>query len=441
MNYSDSERLEAILKSAGALPAKKMENADLLVINSCSVRQSAINRIYGQLINFRSASSADSPERREKKTILTGCVLDIDRKKLKDKFDLIIDVKELTNPKSDKLKKLLNTLNPNAGEQEFRAFDYTDYFKINPQYRSNFSAYIPIMTGCNNFCAYCAVPYTRGREISRPAQEIIKEIERLTVRGYKEITLLGQNVNSYISQIPGSKSVNFPELLRMINDIPGNFWIRFLTSHPKDMSDELIKTMAKCEKVCEYVHLPVQSGDDKILQKMNRRYTVAHYKKLIEKIRTEFEKQGHNIAISTDVIVGFPGETKTQFNNTAKIMRKLKYDMAYLAEYSPRAGTVAYGFKNNVPIIEKKRRKEFLNDILRKTALESNKKYKEKVMEVLIEKVDKNFAYGKTRTFKNIRIPLSETNKNLKAKEGAFYNVVIKKIGPWGMEGEIIKKC
>ncbi len=556
MNYSDSERIAAILKLAKIMPAKDITEADLLIINSCSVRQSAINRIYGQLINFKK----NNKQNNKKKTILTGCLLESDKKKLKDKFDLIIDIKELINPKNNELKKLLKLINPEASEQEFKAFDYTDYFKINPQYRSNFSAYIPIMTGCNNFCSYCAVPYTRGREISRPAEEIIKEVKKLIKKGYKEITLLGQNVNSYRSEIQNTKlkilkhtssflrkqesstainssehaiannkpnptnwipasagmtkkietmkQINFPKLLKQINNIPGDFWIRFLTSHPKDMSDELIKTMTQCDKVCEYIHLPIQSGDDKILKKMNRRYTAAHYLKLIKKIKLTYSRHSEPptggeeslanargrayardsssahwrtqndsvwqppIAISTDIIVGFPGETKSQFSNTAKIMRNIKYDMAYLAQYSPRPGTAADKLKNNVPIIEKKRRKEFLNDILRQTALVNNKKYEKKIVEVLIEKNENGIATGKTRTFKNVRITTAPTSschpesasrrmkdpvatgKNILIprdssvarlpqndilKPGKFALVKITQANAWGLEGEIAK--
>ncbi|MBU4141644.1 radical SAM protein, partial [Patescibacteria group bacterium] len=352
-----------------------------------------------------------------------------------------------------------------------------------------------------------------GREISRPAEEIIKEVKKLIEKGYKEITLLGQNVNSYASQMTNdkfqmsnqcqkspatagsrlggtnskqisacvetmtdkknSKRINFPQLLKIINNIPGNFWIRFLTSHPKDMSDELIETMAKCEKVCEYVHLPIQAGDNKILQKMNRRYTVARYLKLIKKIKRSRNLEALPpsalggkasklpVAISTDIIVGFPGETKAQFANTAKIMRSVRYDMAYLAQYSPRAGTAAAKLKDNVSITEKKRRKEFLNEILRKTALSNNKKYIGKIVEVLIEKVENGIATGKTRTFKNVKISLTSSNchpelvsgskkldkksktqilnqvQNNTLKPGSFALIKITQANAWGLEGEI----
>ncbi len=564
MNHSDSERIATVLELAGLSPASDINGADLLIINSCSVRQSAINRIHGLLNNLRKKrklrschpetnppaggvvegsrplnNNADIPRDscataetlggtrsglcpqndrfKQLKTILTGCVLDADKKKLADKFNLIIDIKELTQ----KPKILIDFLR--LQNQEFKAFDYTDYFKINPQYRSKFSAYVPIMTGCNNFCAYCAVPYTRGREISRPAEEIIAEIKALIKKGYKEITLLGQNVNSYASQmtnvkcqmsnqyqisnvkkitkkdeilntryqIQGNtdslinskiKKINFPQLLKQINAIPGDFWIRFLTSHPKDMSNELIKTMTECDKVCEYVHLPIQSGDDEILSKMNRHYTQERYLILINKIRKVYRKDSPSLkncplpAISTDVIVGFPGETKKQFANTAKVMRKVKFDLAYLSEYSPRAGTAAAKLEDTVSIAEKKHRKEYLNEVLRKTALANNKKYIGKTIDVLIEKINNDFIFGKTRTFKNVKIAISadtskpqssviarsqQTTKQSRVKRdkvrdcrafrlpdeklamtnikiGQFAKIKITQAGAWGLEGQIV---
>ncbi len=602
MNKSDSERIAAVLELAGLSPATDINRADLLIINSCSVRQSAINRIFGLLNNLKkkrklrfchperspamrgrslpagrqgsrplsnnrtdnnhgisaSGGSAEGmtsvaplPQNDNLKTILTGCILEADKKKLADKFDLIIDIKELTQ----KPKKLIEFLR--LENQEFKAFDYTDYFKINPQYRSKFSAYVPIMTGCNNFCAYCAVPYTRGREISRPAEEIIAEIKKLIEKGYKEITLLGQNVNSYKSEIQnppqspfnkgGEKEIlfsektdngvpplkkgargisgkteiekiDFPKLLKLINNIPGDFWIRFLTSHPKDMSDKLIKTMVKCEKVTEYVHLPIQSGDNDILRKMNRHYTQEQYLALIDKIELAYachperspagrsEGSGANarsraytrdsstplrsaqndsvwhppIAISTDIIVGFPGETKKQFTDTVRLMRRVKFDMAYLSEYSPRAGTAAAKLKDTVAIAEKKQRKEYLNEVLRKTALANNKKYVGKTVDVLIEKINDGFIFGKTRTFKNVKIPLTVIARNNRRERrshvsgrsaeggqsrvnlnksrdcrsfrlpdeklamtilqpGQFACIKITQAGAWGLEGEIIK--
>jgi tRNA-2-methylthio-N6-dimethylallyladenosine synthase len=232
-----------------------------------------------------------------------------------------------------------------------------DYFDVPPIRADKFSAFVPIMTGCNNFCSYCAVPFTRGREKSRPAKKIINEVRVLVKNGYKEITLIGQNVNSY-----KDKKINFTKLLKTINALSGEFRLSFLTSHPKDMSDKLIATMAECEKLKKELHLPIQSGDNTILRKMNRHYTVAHYKKLIKKIR----KQIPGIKISTDIIVGFPGETKKQFQNTVKLAKTINFDKAYIAKYSPRPGTAAARLKDDIPAAEKTRRWRMLDTLINK---------------------------------------------------------------------------
>jgi len=313
MNKSDGERIISVLKKQGYLPALKEAEADLILINVCSVRQSAVNRVYAKVNKYF----------KKKKIILTGCVLKEDKNKLKNK------VSEFWHP------------------------DY--YFECLPIHQSKFQAFLPIMTGCNNFCAYCVVPYTRGREKSRPAKEIIREIKSLVKKDYKEVILLGQNVNSY-----KDKNVNFPKLLKKINNIKGNFKINFITSHPKDMSDELIETMAKCQKLIKEIHLPVQSGDNEILKKMNRHYTTAQYKNLIKKIREKIP----GIKISTDIIVGFPGETKKQFQNTVKLAKEIKFEKAYVSKYSPRPGTLAFKLKDNVSPQEKKTRWQILEKLI-----------------------------------------------------------------------------
>jgi tRNA-2-methylthio-N6-dimethylallyladenosine synthase len=344
MNVSDSERIAATLKKQGYKSAKSEAQADLIVLNACSVRQSAMHRVYSKINKF---------SKEKKKIILAGCVLESDKKKLKDKISEFWHPNKYFHicPENNKSIQHKSTFNPRS------------------------SAFVPIMTGCNNFCSYCVVPYTRGREKSRPTNEIIKEIKTLAKNGYKEIMLLGQNVNSYrdigIARESARRRrlssatpiyINFPKLLRLINNIPGNFTIKFMTSHPKDMSAELISAIAKCEKVSKEVHLPIQSGDNKILRKMNRKYTVAHYKNLIKKIRAKIP----NAIISTDIIVGFPGETQKQFQNTVKLCKEIKFSIAFISKYSPRFGTVAYKLKDNVPPAEKKRRWKILNALVNK---------------------------------------------------------------------------
>ncbi len=428
MNRSDSERIASVLESAGYKSASKINEADLIVVNMCSVRKPAVDRIYGVLPRLRQGFGGQA----KPKTILTGCILKKDRKKFAEKFDYILDIKDVS-----KWPEILGSNPPLKTD---------NYLKIEPKYSNNFSAFVPIMTGCNNFCAYCVVPYARGSEISRPAEEIICEVENLIKRGYKEIWLLGQNVNSY-------NSIPFSQLLKKINDIPGEFWIRFTSSHPKpstraklgagpvpqlppgrngagDFSwDKLIETMAKCKKVTEYLNLPVQSGDNKILKKMNRPYTIEHYKNLVKKIREKIP----NIALSTDIIVGFPGETEKQFENTIKLFKEIKFDMAYIVKYSPRPGTAAAKMEDAVPQKERDRREKVLTEILKKTALENNKKYINEEVKVLVEKQKAPGSWiAKTRTHKNVQF---ESKENLL---GQFVKIKITNALPWGLKGEIL---
>jgi tRNA-2-methylthio-N6-dimethylallyladenosine synthase len=308
--------------------------------------------------------------------------------------------------------------------------------KEKPSYTNNFSAFVPISSGCNNFCSYCVVPFTRGSLICRDHKEILKEVKKVVQRGFKEIWLLGQNVNEYLS--PTDTLIDFHKLLKMVNEIEGDFWIRFTSSNPKNFSDELIKTMAKCPKVTPYLNLPVQSGDNEILKRMNRPYTVEEYKNLIAKIRSAFKKYRkgleRKVAISTDIIVGFPGETKKHFKNTVKLLKEIKFDMAYIAQYSPRPGTAAEKMEDNVPREEKERRWKILTEILKKTALEKNKKFIGKEIEVLPEECKNGFLIGKSRHFKTVKF---KGGKNL---IGQFVKVKIINTLSWGLYGELIRK-
>jgi len=446
MNKSDSERVAGYLEEQGFKWSDNKNQADLMVVNTCGIRQSAEDRVYGIIPRIKKENPAV-------KIILAGCLSERKdvQQRLKNNVDIWLPIKKLP-----KLNKALVS--------EGVVFYDDDYLKIGPKRQSKFSAYVPIGNGCNNFCSYCVVPYARGREVYRSAKDIINEVRNLVKRGYKEVILIAQNVNSYQSKMDvlnssGSsrrpalgrppqddrKFVNFSSLLKMVNDIDGDFWIRFATSHPKDVSDELIKTVAECKKVCEHIHLPVQSGDNQILKAMNRKYTIKHYKGLIEKIRQAIP----GASITTDVIVGFPGESREQFNNTVKLFKEIKFDMAYIAQYSPRPGTAAAKLQDNIPREEKKKREEELMKILRKTALENNKQYIGRMVEILVGGINKKKEwYGRTRTGKNVKITETKKQENKKARKqkskktnlaGKFVKVKIMKARDFGLEGYLIE--
>lgn len=446
MNYSDAERISNILESYGATRVNRANNADYIFVISCSVRQRAMDRIFGRIPQWNKWR-----KHRKIKTVLTGCVLPQDREKLKKDFDYFFEVKDIPN--------LANILRlKKQPKKNYKIVTNADYLNFKPNYGSKFQAYIPIMTGCNNYCTFCAVPYTRGQESSRPSSEIINELKSLINKGYKEVTLLGQNVNAYLDpeihhqqdildarsrefwefdkKKPIQKRIastkvpkDFTKLLKKINAIPGDFWIRFLSSNPQDVSDELITTLPKLKKVTPYFHFAVQSGDDEILRKMNRRHTSRDYVNLVKKIR----KNWPGVAISTDIIVGFCGETEKQFQNSAQLMKKIKFDMVYLSEYSTRPGTTADKFfKDNISKQTKKKRKEFLNDILDKNVNKINKKLIGKEIKVLIENYNPKTGQniGKTDTYKTIHIKGPDLT-------GQFVRARITKANSWGLTGLI----
>jgi tRNA-2-methylthio-N6-dimethylallyladenosine synthase len=412
MNISDSERLASFLEKRGFILAKKIEDANLAVFNTCGIRQAAENRAYGLIHNLKK----NYPD---KFVIMTGCLAnrkDVQRR-MKNSVDLFTGIKDF--------QKNISAMQKFSSNRE-----PVSYLSTIPKHSSNFQAYVPIMTGCNNFCSYCVVPYARGREVSRKAPEIISEIKDLIKKGYKQITLLGQNVNSYCDSSKNSSAealakedcdITFPKLLKKINSIPGNFWISFVSSHPKDFSDELVETIAKCKKVCEWIHLPIQSGNNKILAKMNRRYSQAHYLKLIKKIKKAFEKYKPDVlySISSDIIVGFPGETKKQFLDSAKVMKKVGFDMVFFGQFSSRPGTAAFQMKDDVSQKEKARREKLLNEILKKTSLANNKKYAGKILEVLVDKKRDKIYFGHTRTMKNVKMTTVSCHPGLACPLGA----------------------
>lgn len=339
MNLNDSQRIATKLQTLDYQSAPTDIGADLVVVNACSVRQKAVDRIWGKIKQWQKDG---------KKVLLTGCVLGADKDKFLAKNIIFFNIKDLPS-----LGKIIGGDDDEAVETA-NAVEL-DYFHIRPQKTTAEQkriAYIPIMTGCNNFCSYCAVPYTRGREVSRPENEIVAEIKNALKDGAKEIWLLGQNVNSYDN--------NFCKLLKKVDNLPYDFKFNFLSSNPHDMGPDLIKCFAKLKKWTHKLHLPLQSGDDEILRKMNRKYTGNQFLKLIANLKNQIS----NLKLSTDIIVGFPGETKKQFENTYYICQKIGFEKAYIAQYSPRPGTVAAKRKDDVSPTEKKRRWQILDRLI-----------------------------------------------------------------------------
>ncbi len=319
-NVADSERIAGFYEKKGYQPAKNLEEADVVVINTCSVRQSAEHRVYGLINNLIRQQATSNKEQR---IVLAGCMLRYGISDLKKKL-----------PNIDEFLRIEDVGFNSAAIKEDKTY-----------------ALVPIMEGCNQFCTYCVVPYARGREKSRPFDEIVCEVEKLVAQGYKEITLLGQNVNSY--------KQSFAELLIALHGIPGLKKIKFLTSNPWDLTDEIIQSI-KLPKVEKSLHLPVQSGDDEVLKKMSRPYTAKQYLSLINKIRKEIP----GIKIGTDIIVGFPGETEKAFQNTVELCQQAGFIKAYIARYSPRPGTAAYKFPDDVSPQDKKRRWRILEKLI-----------------------------------------------------------------------------
>lgn len=459
MNRSDAERIASFLDTLGFEKTESEEEANLIAVQACSIRQSAINRIHTRIhqwMKMQKERDAKNPL----VTFLTGCVLPDDRKVFAKQFNLFLETDEVPQKLTDKLKELFPQFDFAHISDERRGIAGTDitsddFFALKPNYSSTFQAYIPIQAGCNNFCTFCAVPYTKGRERYRPHIDIVHEVEHLVDRGYKEITLLGQNVNTYfdptLKNAIGKRTryrewnalTDFPRLLRIVNDIKGDFWLRFITSNPWDMSDETIKAVAECDKICEYIHLPLQSGSDRILKAMNRHHTQKHYLELIDKIRACVP----GVAISTDIIVGFPGETEDDFMETVKVMEYVGYDMAYTARYSPRPGTIAAKYMpDTISHKEKKQREKHLEEILKKSALKRNEAYVGKEIDVLVENVKtqsstqkafwaKIFS-GKTRTSKNVEAQ-SKTDDDL---VGCVVPVTITAAREFGLKGTLDDK-
>lgn len=425
MNKNDSERIASYLEDLGFVYLEDKESSDLVIVTTCGVRKSAESRIYGLIPRLKQKNPDNT-------IILTGCLQGREdvKERLKKSVDIWMPITELP-----KLAEQLNMKSDNGS--------LDSYLNIKAKYESAFSAFVPIGNGCDNFCTYCVVPHARGREVYRPANEIINEVKSLVKKGYKEINLIAQNVNSYSDnskQITDNRIIKFPDLLRMVNKVEGDFWIRFATSHPKDMSDELIQAIADSDKVCRHIHLPAQAGDNKILERMNRKYTVEHYKELIGKIRSVLnrDKSKPDVSITTDIIVGFPGESVEQFNNTKKLFEEVDFDMAYVAQFSPRPGTAAANIDDDVSVSEKKKREDELMEVIKRTSLSNNQNYLGKDIRVLVEGKKKGICTGRTETNKVVKFPSTQDLKIDDGLIGEFIDVKITEVKDLGLVARII---
>ncbi len=380
MNAHDSEKIKGILIEMGYESTEKEKDADIIIYNTCCVRENAENKVYGNL-GFLKHMKKEKPNL---KIVLCGCMMQQDTviEKIKSTYkhvDIIFGTFNL-----HRFPELLYTNMESGGTIIDVWEEHGEIVEDLPVIREfKFKSSVNIMYGCNNFCSYCIVPYVRGRERSREPEEIIQEIENLVADGVKEVTLLGQNVNSYGLGL--KNETTFAELLIRINRIEGLKRIRFMTSHPKDLSEELIYAMRDCEKVCNHLHLPVQAGSNNLLNKMNRKYTIEQYLDLVEKIKKEIP----NIAITTDIIVGFPGETEEDFLQLLDVVKKVQFAGAFTFIYSIRTGTPAANMENQIPHDIVKERFNRLLDVLNPIIYDANKKHIGQTLNILAEEVNK----------------------------------------------------
>lgn len=384
MNVADSELVSTILTQAGHEETEHIDEAELILFNTCSVRSHAEERVLGRVSNELSRKRSNP----RLKIALLGCMAQRMGKSLMEKgVDLVIGV--------DQYHKLPEFL-IDAESFSYQAdFDQTQvYQEFQPTHKNNTCAFVTIMRGCNNFCSYCIVPYVRGRERSRNWQAIYNEVRQVGEAGLKDITLLGQNVNSFHYD-----ELGFPELLIKLNEIESIERIRFVTSHPKDLSDKLIEAMATCGKVCEHIHLPMQSGNSHILEIMNRGYSAQHYLSLVTKLRNAIP----DIALTTDIIAGFPGESESEFQDTLGVMAEIGFDYAFCFKYSPRDGTRAAELPNQIPEEIRLERLQRMIDLQREITHKKFRAQIGKTVEVYVEdfsRKSRDQVSGKTRDFK-----------------------------------------
>ncbi len=438
MNVADSQRTASALERLGLRPSPTAEQADVIVLNTCVVRQSAENKAYGRLYSLKPLK-----EKRPDLVInLMGCLVGVKGfDQLRQRFPFV----DVFSPPSDPgpliafLTQEESRLLQNAEtQQRFALMDEepgTDTARYLPESEQGklVSAHVPVVLGCSHACTFCIIPYRRGVERSRPAETILAEVRSLVSQGVREVTFLGQIVDRYGKDIPGSPDL--AGLLRMAHHIAGLERIRFLTSHPSWMTDELLDVVAELPKVMPHIEVPVQAGDDKVLADMRRGYTADDYRRLVQKIRLRLNGHIPGVSIATDVIVGFPGETEAQFQRTYDLLADLKLDVAHLARYSTRPGTVAARrFMDDVPEAEKMKRFRLLEELQERIASEISLRYLGEKVEVLFEAQVKGRWKGRTSTNKLVFVESAESLL------GQVLPVRITWAGPWSMQGVLVRQ-
>lgn len=503
MNRSDAERIATVLNRMGYEACEREEDAQLLGVVACSVRQKAIDKVYSKISKWNTWKT-----RKHVLTFLSGCVLPEDKVKFMDRFDLVFALEELSqlpelinhygvaspyslsntkelelavsgplwirkphadtemthipslskrsvgyqkrssviqalqNSTLESIREMQAQIKLHGGAERLQAqlsreedAPVGGFWNIPAAHQSSFEAFIPIQNGCDKYCTYCAVPYTRGREVSRPAREILSELEDLVARGYKSITLLGQNVNSYGKEAH-SKEPEFAQLLseaaKIAQAAPDPVWIYFTSPHPRDMDRKIFETIAQYPNLAKQLHLPLQSGDDKVLMRMNRAHNMDRYRALVQDFRSILP----DATLFTDIIVGFSQETEDQFMHTLEAMDEFSYQMAFIAMYSPRPGAASSRWDDDVPLEEKKRRLQVLTEALHRSSLSWNQKYLGRTLPALVEGLDRNSDFVSARTEGKIQVRFQQNQAQLPLKPGDFVQLRITKVQALSMEGE-----
>ncbi len=426
-NVSDGEKINGILLEMGYVLAESVSDADLVLYNTCAVRENAEDRIFGNVGALKQAKKQNPAM----VICLCGCM--VQQEHITDKIRKsypYVDLVFGTHAMKKFPEMLYKRLSGAIRQFEIESVDGEIVEGLPIAREAGVKAYLPVMYGCNNFCTYCVVPLVRGRERSREASDIIAEAKNLVANGYKDITLLGQNVNSYGKNL--ANPINFSQLLREITAIEGDFRVRFMTSHPKDCTRELIDTIASCEKICNHIHLPVQSGSNRILKAMNRHYTREEYVELINYARENIP----NISFTSDIIVGFPNETEEDFRETLSLVREVGYHSLYTFVYSKRVGTKAADMDDPIPADEKMR---WFRELLEVQQQIGNAKYKEllgqniRVLAESIGKTGENYLTGRSES--NVIVEFIAPSEKI----GQFVNVNVTEALNWAVLGEITK--